>query len=215
MIKRTRRYEQAAARLVLEGLPDVSAGHDPDAIGIVTGWTLDLVGRPQLEGRRDHLQALVAVVLPYARHLLSGVRAARGNPGDPIRIEPLDAGHQLQLHSSRPEVPPLQIVLDDGELADLVRCLDALCHDSRVAVAFEASADAPLPRRELQERVPLSQRLSAPVLGLGSAAAVAVLGLLIPPPPVPGPAESAAPVPETPQTRQTSPGKDPPGAPEG
>lgn len=180
MIQRSRCYQQAAARLVVSGLPDVSAGQGGEAIGTVTGWTLDLVGQPQLEGKREHLQFMVAAVLPYARHLLSGVGLTCGASDDPVSIGPTSQGHSLMLRSSLPGTDPLTIGLDDGELADLVRCLDGVRQDPLLAVDFPLAPDRPLPRRELRERAPLRQRLSVPLLGLGSAAAVAALAITIP-----------------------------------
>ncbi|QEY31862.1 DUF4335 domain-containing protein [Synechococcus sp. RSCCF101] len=195
MIQRSRRYEQAAVRLVVSGVPDVSSDQAAETIGIVTGWTLELVGRPQLEGRREHLQALTSVVLPYARHLLSGVALPRGGADAPVSIAPAAPGHELLLRSSVEGTDPLSLSIDDGELADLVRCLDAMRLDPQLKVTFPLEADRPLPRRELQERVPLRQRLSAPVFGVGSAVAVAALALVVP---LPRSTEPPAPTLETP-----------------
>lgn len=180
MSQRSRCYQQAAAQLVVNGLPDVSAGQGEETISIVTGWTLDLVGQPQLEGKREHLQSMVAAVLPYARHLLSEVRLTCGASDDPVSIGPASQGHSLTLRSSVLGTDPFTIDLDDGELADLVRCLDGIRQDPLLAVDFPLAPDRPLPRRELRERVPLRQRLSAPLLGLGSAVAVATLAITIP-----------------------------------
>ena len=66
MLKTTYQYEQTAARLVVEGFPDLSAGHSNEAIGILSSWRLQLIGAPELEGTRDHLEALMAAVMPYA-----------------------------------------------------------------------------------------------------------------------------------------------------
>ena len=70
MLKTTHRYEQTAARLVVEGFPDLSAGQEGETIGILSGWRLQLIGAPELEGTRDHLEALMNAVMPYARHQL-------------------------------------------------------------------------------------------------------------------------------------------------
>ena len=80
-MKRTLRFEQLSCRRSVDGLPDVSVGHGGEAIGIITGWSLQWPGRPLLEGKREHLMALLGVVLPYARHLLSGVARPFGDAG--------------------------------------------------------------------------------------------------------------------------------------
>ncbi|MEY3544436.1 MAG: hypothetical protein RLZZ247_593 [Cyanobacteriota bacterium] len=120
-MKLTSRYEQTSCRLVLEGLPDLSAGQSSQTIGILTGFSLALAGKTELEGQRDHLQALLNVVLPYARGLISGVSRPQGAEDVPVAIRPVDGQHELELRSSQPNTPPLRLPLDDAELSDLVR----------------------------------------------------------------------------------------------
>jgi hypothetical protein len=172
-----------ACRLRVEGFPDVSCGQGQDAVGIITGWSLDWVGHPQLEGRRDHLQALMAAVLPYARLLLSGVSRPVGGDEDAVTITPDPlGGHQMRLRSGQPDTPPLEMRLDDAELADLVRVLDQCRLDPRLQLPLEVPPVQPLPARELRHRVPLRRRLAAPVGGLAALAVAAGLTSLIPPP---------------------------------
>ena len=180
MLKLSYRYDQTAARLEVDGLPDFSAGHGDSVIGIVSAWRLQLVGAPELEGKRDHLEALMSVVFPYARHQISGVSRPEGWSHHPVRIRPKDGGHQLELTSSQPDVPPLEIKLDDADLADLLRCLDALRSDDRVAISWPEISNHPLSRRELVERVPLLHRLVAPVLGGVALVVVGVMAMVVP-----------------------------------
>ena len=63
-MKTTLRFDQLSCRLQVEGLPDVSVGQSGEVVGIITGWTLEWAGRPELEGRKHHLLALMGVVLP-------------------------------------------------------------------------------------------------------------------------------------------------------
>jgi len=195
-MKQSLRYDQISCRLQLDGLPDVSAGQSSEAIGILTRWSLEWLGRPQLEGRREHLEALMAAVLPYARHLISGVARPCGDPEAPVSIEPDgDGRHRLQLRSSQPGVEPLQLELDDAELADLVRVLDALRLDPRLQLPLTLPTPQPLRSRELAERLPLPRRLAAPVGGLAAVSLLAVLALLLPVPPSPRPAAPSQPAP--------------------
>ena len=86
--------------------------------------------------------------------------------------------HQLQLRSSREGVKPLQILLDDADLADLVRCLDRLRLDEKVKLQWTYPEDQPLARKELVERIPLQRRLGPAALGgllLSLSAAIALL----------------------------------------
>ena len=186
MLKTVHRYEQTAARLVVEGYPDLSAGQDGDTIGILSAWKLQLVGAPELEGTRDHLEAMMAAVMPYARHQLSGVGGRFGAEQSFVGIEAVNGKHQLQLRSSREGVQPLQLLLDDADLADLVRCLDRLRLDEKVKLQWTFPADQPLARRELVERIPLQRRLGPAALGGLVLSLSAALALVLPLPPRPG-----------------------------
>ncbi len=193
-MKLTTRYEQTSCRLIVEGLPDLSAGQDSSTIGILTGFTMGLAGQTELEGKREHLQALLTAVIPYARHLLSGVPKAFGEADAPVAIAPGDGCHQLELRSSQPNTPPLTLRLDDAELADLVRCLDQLRLDARLALPFEAPPLVPLARKELRHRQPLMRRIAAPLAGVAAFAISAALIAMLPKPkPAPQTAPELAP----------------------
>jgi hypothetical protein len=182
-MKQTLQFDQLSCRLKVEGLPDVSVGQSAAALGIITGWSLQWAGRPELEGRKEHLLALMQVVLPYARYLISGVPRRFGAEPQPVEIGPgPEGGHSLLLRSSQPDTPPLQLALDDAELADLVRVLDQLRLDSRLQLPLALPAPVPLRARELLERRPLAQRLAAPLGGVLALALASGLGLLIPEP---------------------------------
>ena len=194
MLKTTYRYEQTAARLEVEGFPDLSAGHSNDAIGILSAWRLQLVGAPELEGTRDHLEALMTAVMPYARHRLSGVQRRFGQESVFVSIGPDQTSHRLELRSSREGVEPLQLKLDDAELADLVRCLDRLRLDSRVKLTWAFPEDRPLQRQEIVDRVPLQKRLGPPLLaGIALACTIATAWLV----PLPQETKETSPAPAT------------------
>jgi hypothetical protein len=188
-MKKTLRYDQLSCRLQVEGFPDVSIGQSGDAVGIVTGWTLQWAGHPELEGRKEHLLALMQVVFPYARHLISGVVRAFGSAEGPVTIGPNPAGggHLLKLISSQRDTAPLSMELDDSELSDLLRLLDSLRLDPRLQLELPVPDPRPLRPREVLERVPRRQRLVAPLGGAVAVALAAGLGLLLP---VPSPAPS-------------------------
>jgi len=203
MQKNAYRYEQTAARLEVEGYPDLSASQASDAIGILSCWRLQLVGAPELEGTRDHLEGLMAVVMPYARHRLSGVDRSFGSDGQFVSIAPAEASHrhQLELRSSREGVKPLQLQLDDAELADLVRCLDRLRLDERVRLTWTYPIDRPLSRQDIVDRIPLQRRIGAPVLGGLALVASMLVALILP---LPQSVENAPAVPETAPTESSS-----------
>ena len=186
MQKNSYRYEQSAALLLVEGYPDLSAGHGNEAIGILSAWRLQLIGTPELEGTRDHLESLMTAVMPYARHQLSGVGRRFGANNSFVSIGPMESGpgHQLELRSSREGVEPLLLKLDDADLADLVRCLDRLRLDERVKLTWTIPSDQPLKRQDLVDRIPMQRRLAAPILGGFALAATIGIALLQPLPPI-------------------------------
>jgi hypothetical protein len=193
-MKNSLQYDQQSCRLTLEGLPDLSAGQSGDAVGIVTGWSLVWARRAmELEGRREHLQAILQVVLPYARLLLSGVPRRVGGGEDPAEIAPgVEGGHTLLLRSSLPEVAPRALTLDDAEFADLVRVLDRLRLDPRLRIDLPVPPVRPLRAREVQQRTPLPRRLAGVVGGAVALGAAAAAAWLLPPPPAPRPQPTPA-----------------------
>ncbi len=180
MLKLSFRYDQTSARLEVDGLPDISLGHSEETIGIISSWTLQLVGSPELSGKRVHLESMMAAVLPYARHRLSGVKRAFGDEHQPVSISPNESGHKLLLRSSQKGVKPLTVHLDDAELTDLVRCLDALRLDIRVKVSWQIPSYRPLHHKDIADRVPFARRFTAALIGISAFVSVAAIGLLIP-----------------------------------
>lgn len=197
-MKQTLRFDQISCRLQVEGLPDVSSGQGSHAIGIITGWTLQWAGRPELEGKKEHLLALIQTVLPYARRLISDAAAPIGHEPDPVELQPGGPGnHRLLLRSSQPDTLPLEVQLDDAELADLVRVLDQLRTDPRLQLALDLPPTVPLRARELGGRIPKRQRLAAPAAAVLLLAVTGTASLLWP-----------TPRPQTvPQSTTTAPGK--------
>jgi hypothetical protein len=182
VIKLSLRYEQISCRLTVEGYPDVSTGQGGQAIGILTGWSLALAGHTELEGKREHLEALLQVVAPYTRHLISSAPRTFGAPDSPVAIHPEDARHRLELRSSQPNTPPLTLHLDDAELADLVRCLDQLLLDGRLQLNLQTPSQQPLRRNELRKRVPLGRRMAAPLCGMAALGLAGAISWMVPTP---------------------------------
>ncbi|MEB3362205.1 MAG: DUF4335 domain-containing protein [Synechococcaceae cyanobacterium] len=182
-MKQTLQYDQTSCRLQVEGLPDVSRGLVGGAIGIITGWRLQWLGRPDVEGQREHLQALLEVVLPYARYRISAIPRSFGEPESPVQLHPAEGDkHRLVLRSSQAEKPELEQLIDDAELADLVQVLDRLRRDPRLQIQAQIPPVEPLGVRELIDRIPLRRRLAAPLGGLTALVLAAGLGSLWPTP---------------------------------
>jgi len=189
------RFEQSSARLDLFGLPDVTrdpetAADSQQRLGILTRWELAIGQQATLEGRLDHLQGLLEVVLTYVRRLISNSPRPCGSEVERVEIEPLEGVHRLTVHSSQPDTPPLRLTLDSAELADLTQCLDQMLHDPRIGLPLAPPVARPLPRRDLPRTTPLPQRLLAPTAAAASLLVTAALASLMP---LPRPSTSGAP----------------------
>lgn len=149
MFKASFRYDRSSARLEVEGLPDSSIGQSDGVIGIISIWRLQLVGLPELEGKKEHLQSLMSVVLNYARYKASGINKSFGDLSSPVSIHNENGTNRLFLRSSKEDVSPLEISLDDAELSDLVRVLDDIRLDSRVKIIWQDTIPKPLKRKDL------------------------------------------------------------------
>ena len=72
---------------MVEGFPDLSAGQGKDSIGILSTGACGWLAPPELEGTREHLEAMMAVVMPYAHAIVCPrPRPTRFGEGDELRL---------------------------------------------------------------------------------------------------------------------------------
>ena len=147
MIKLSYKFDQNSSSLELSGMPDVSKGDSENTIGIISSWTLKIIGSPLLEGQKHHLESLMQVILQYTRSYISGIRNTFTSNNNVVRITPFGLNHKLLLNSSKKDVEPLEIILDDAELSDLTRCLDLLRFDSRFNIQWDLNLDTPFSKK--------------------------------------------------------------------
>tara|TARA_Y100001968_G_scaffold329051_1_gene377532 strand:+ start:1470 stop:2078 length:609 start_codon:yes stop_codon:yes gene_type:complete len=143
MINLTYTFVQNSSSLELAGMPDVSNGDTEETIGILTSWTLKIIGFPLLEGEKEHLDNLMHVILQYSRSYISGIRKTFISNKNLVTISPFGINHKLLLNSSKKGVKPLEIILDDSELSDLTRCIDLLRFDSRFSIKWIINSEKP------------------------------------------------------------------------
>ena len=147
MINLSYRFDQDSSSLQLSGMPDVSNGDSEDTIGILSSWTLKIIGSPLLEGEKEHLDNLMEVILQYSRSYISGFRQTFISNKKIVTISPFGISHKLLLNSTREEVKPLEIILDDAELSDLTRCLDLLRFDPRFNIKWDIHEEKPFSKK--------------------------------------------------------------------
>ena len=158
MINLSYRFDQDSSSLVLSGMPDVSNGDSEDTIGIISSWTLKIIGSPILEGEKEHLDNLMQVILQYSRSYISGIRKTYSSNRKNVTISPFGTNHKLLLTSSKKEIKPLEIILDDAELSDITRCLDLLRFDPRFNIRWVINQDKPFSKRYILSNVSNSKK---------------------------------------------------------
>ena len=147
MINLSYRFDQNSSSLELAGMPDVSNGDSQSTIGIVSSWTLKIIGSPVLEGEKEHLENLMQVILQYSRSYISGIRQSYTSNKKIVTISPIGINHKLRLNSTKKGIKPLEIILDDAELSDLTRCLDLLRFDTRFNVDWNVGLEIPFTKK--------------------------------------------------------------------
>ena len=153
MINLSYTFDQNSSSLELSGMPDVSNGDSEDTIGILSSWTLKIIGSPLLEGEKEHLDNLMEVILKYSRSYISGIRKTFISNKNIVTISPLGINHKLLLNSTKKDVKPLEIILDDSELSDLTRCIDLLRFDPRFNIKWNIELDKPYSKRYIHTKI--------------------------------------------------------------
>ena len=158
MINLSYRFVQNSSSLELDGMPDVSNGDTENTIGILSSWTLKIIGSPTLEGEKEHLENLMQVILQYSRSYISGIRKTFISKKSIVTISPFGSSHKLLLNSTKKDVKPLEIILDDSELSDLTQCLDLLRFDPRFNLCWDITLDIPFSKRYIQSSINKSKK---------------------------------------------------------
>ena len=153
MINLSYRFDQNSSSLELAGMPDVSNGDSEETIGIISSWTLKIIGSPLLEGEKEHLDNLMQVILQYSRSYISGIRKTFISSKNIVKISPFGINHKILLNSTKEGVKPLEIILDDSELSDLTRCLDHLRFDPRFNIKWKIKLDIPYTKRYIMNNL--------------------------------------------------------------
>ncbi len=158
MINLSYRFDQNSSSLIISGMPDVSNGDSENTIGIVSSWTLKIIGSPLLEGEKEHLENLMQVIFLYSRSYISGIRKTFVSNKKIITICPFGLSHKLLLNSTKEGVNPLEIILDDSELSDLTRCLDLLRFDSRFNIQWDINEELPFSKKYIVKNLSNSNK---------------------------------------------------------
>ncbi|KGG15228.1 MULTISPECIES: DUF4335 domain-containing protein [unclassified Prochlorococcus] len=165
-MKISRKFTEGIARLDLEGIPDQSLGHDQNTIGILMNWRLDLIGLSVLEGKIENLVNLIYVISTYSRYCISGIYKPVNDESGSISLSNESNFHKLKLISTKSNIKPLTLELDDAELADLTKCLDKVTNDTNLAIQWNIPNSKKLFRSQLISNLYDPIRIIYPITGL-------------------------------------------------
>ena len=158
MINLTYRFEQNSSQLVISGIPDILNEDSDETIGILSSWKLKIIGSPLLEGEKEHLDNLMQVIFQYSRSYISGIKKLFVSSKNIVAISPFGLKHKLLLNSTKKNVKPLEIILDDSELSDLTRCLDLIRYDTRINIKWDIDLDRPFSKRYILSNMNKSKK---------------------------------------------------------
>ena len=158
MINLSYRFDQDSSSLELFGMPDVSKGDSEGTIGILSSWTLKIIGAPALEGEKEHLDNLMQAILQYSRSYISGIHKTFISNKKIVSISPFGLSHKLLLNSTKKGIQPLEIILDDSELSDITRCLDLLRFDPRFNIKWDIITERPFSKKYILNSVSNSKK---------------------------------------------------------
>ena len=126
-------FNQSSVSLEIIGLPDYSNNEDKDQISIISQWKLNIIDKPLIEGKMDHLVPIMDAFYIYSNLLITNdIPLYESNLID-IKADNLHI-HNIVLKSSKPNVEPLIIKIGNSSLLDTINCFDQLNESSKVII---------------------------------------------------------------------------------
>ena len=133
MLQNRLSFHQSSVTLEIKGLPDYSNNENKEQISIISGWKLNIIDKPLIEGKIDHLAPIMNAFYVYSNLLIKNkIPFYESNLID-IKAENLHI-HNIVLKSSKPNVQPLIIKIGNSLLSDIISCFDQLNESSNVKI---------------------------------------------------------------------------------
>ncbi|WP_269622979.1 DUF4335 domain-containing protein [Prochlorococcus marinus] len=138
-MKNSFNYSKGIANIDIDGLPDFSISQDSNSISIILSWKLNLIGLATLEGKKEHLIDLLYVIKSYSNKFIYDRDILTSVSTEYVSITYSKDYHNLKLVSSKKDVKPLSLKLDDADFIDLTLCLDKIYDDSRLLINWKTN----------------------------------------------------------------------------
>ena len=126
-------FHQSSASLEIIGLPDYSNNENKDQISIISQWKLNIVDKPLIEGKIEHLGPIMDAFYIYSNLLIKNEIPIYESKLIDIKADNLHI-HNIVLKSSKPNVKPLTLKIGNSLLTDTLNCFDQLNESPKVRI---------------------------------------------------------------------------------
>ena len=126
-------FHQSSVSLDIVGLPDYSNNENKDQISIISQWKLNIIDKPLIEGKIEHLGPIMNAFYIYSNLLIKNEIPIYESELIDIKADNLHI-HNIVLKSSKPNVKPLILKIGNSLLSDTVNCFDQLNESSKVRI---------------------------------------------------------------------------------
>ena len=126
-------FNQSSVSLEIIGLPDYSNNENKDQISIISQWKLNIINKPLIEGKIEHLGPIMDAFYIYSNLLIKNEIPIYESKLIDIKAENLFI-HNIVLKSSKPNVNPLNIKIGNSLLSDIINCFDQLNESPKVRI---------------------------------------------------------------------------------
>jgi hypothetical protein len=126
-------FHQSSASLEIIGLPDYSNNENKDQISIISQWKLNIVDKPLIEGKIEHLGPIMDAFYIYTNLLIKNESPIYESELIDIKADNLYM-HNIVLKSSKPNVNPLVLKIGNSLLSDTINCFDQLIESPKVRI---------------------------------------------------------------------------------
>jgi len=126
-------FHQSSANLEIIGLPDYSNNENKDQISIISQWKLNIVDKPLIEGKIEHLGPIMNAFYIYSNLLIKNEIPIYKSKLIDIKADNLHI-HNIVLKSSKANVKPLVLKIGNSLLSDTINCFDQLNESQKVFI---------------------------------------------------------------------------------